>query len=101
MPKILSNSVPDGINKKFGLIKALAKADFEFFPGDRDVDFILYLSLVLLPTKQGSILEENGDKWHPILILGLGVGKMILTLLGKIIALQMSFTPIYVWKLSL
>ena len=68
----------------------------EFLLGDRDVRLILYLLIVLLPAKQGGILEEGGGKWDPILTLSPGNRKMVLILLEEIIALQISFTLIYV-----
>ena len=93
---VFSNSALDGINKDLRLTQALTKEDLEFFSGDRDVSLILYLPLMLLPVKQDGILEESGGKLHLILTLGPGGGKMVLTLLEEVIALQISFTPIHV-----
>ena len=84
---VFSNSTSDGIDKGLGLTQALRKEGFKFFLGDEDVRFILHLPLVLLPAKQGGIFEEDYGKWHPILTIGLGGGKMVFTLLEKVIAL--------------
>ena len=84
---VFPNSALDSVDKGLRLIRALIKEDLEFFPGDEDVDLIPYLPLVLLPVKQGNILEEDGGKWHPILTLCSGGGKMVLTLLKEVIVL--------------
>ena len=81
------NNAPDGVHKGFRLTQALIKQGFKFLSGDEDFNLIFHLPLVLLPVKQGGILEEGGSKWHPILTFGPGGGKMVLTLLKKVIAL--------------
>ena len=98
MLEVLPNSTLDGVNKNLGLTQALAKKSFKFFPSDKEIGLIFYLPLLLLHKKQGNILEKNGGKWHPILTLGPTIGKMVLTFLEEVIALQVSFTPVYVWK---
>ena len=84
---VLSNSTPDSVNEYFGLTHASAKEGLKFFPGNGNIGLILHLLLVLLLAKQDNILEEGGGKWYPILTFGPGSGKMILTLLEKVIAL--------------
>ena len=59
---VFSKSTPDGINKDLELTQVLAKKGLEFFPSDGDVGLILYLLLVLLPAKQGSIFKESSGK---------------------------------------
>ena len=48
---IFSNTTPDGFNKSLGFAQTLIKKGFEFFLGDRDVTFVFYLILVLLPVE--------------------------------------------------
>ena len=93
---VLLNIAPDSVNKGLELTQALTKKGLEFFLGDGDVSLILYFLLVLLPAIKGSIFKRGGGKWHPILTLGPGGGKMVLTLLEEVIALQVSFTLIHV-----
>ena len=99
--EVLSNNASDGINKSLELTQALAKKDLKFFLDNGDVDLIFNFPRILLLAKQGNILKEFGGKWHPVLTLGLGDSKMVLTLLEEVITLQVSFTPIYVRKLGL
>ena len=87
MLTVFPNSAPNGFDKGLGLTQALIKEDLEFFPGDEDVSLILHLLLVLLSAKQGGIFEKGGGKWHSILTLGPGGGKIVLTLLEEVIAL--------------
>ena len=84
---VFSNSAPDGVDKSLGLTQASTKKGLKFFPDDGYISLILHLLLVLLPAKQGDIFEEDGGKWHPILTFAPGNGKMVLTLLEKVIAL--------------
>ena len=93
---VFSNNAPDGVDKSLGLTQVLTKEGFKFFASDGNVCFIPHFPLVLLPAKQGNIFEENCGKWYTISTLGPNGGKMVLTLLEEIIALQVSFTPIYI-----
>ena len=96
MLEVLSDSAPDGVDKSLGLAQALAKEDFEFFPADRDVSLILYLTLVLLPLEQGGILQESSRKKNSVRAYSTGGGEVIFALLEEIVTLQVSFTPINV-----
>ena len=67
---VFPNSAPDSVNKDLGLTHALAKEGLEFLLVYslvyRDLSLILHLPLVLLPAKQGGILEEvaaNGTRF--------------------------------------
>ena len=62
MLRVFLNSAPDGVKKGLGLNQVLAKEGFEFFSSNGNVNIFFYLLLVLLPAKQGGILEENGGK---------------------------------------
>ena len=62
MLEVILNSAPHSVDKGLGLTQALTKKGLEFFPGDGDVNLILHFLLVLLPAKQGGILEESGGK---------------------------------------
>ena len=95
---VFLDSNPDSFDKNIRLTQVLAKESLKFFPNDEDVSFILHLPLMLLPVKQDGIFEENSGKWYPILTFSPSGGKMFLTLLEKVIALQVSFIPIYVWE---
>ena len=101
MLEILLNNTPNNVNKGNKLIQALIKKGFELFPSDGNIGFILHLLLMLLPAKQDGIFEETGCKWHTILTFGPNNGKIVFTLLEKVITLQVSFILIYVWELGL
>ena len=62
MLEIFSNSAQHGIDKSLRFAQTLTKKEFEFLPGDKDVGFIFYLLLLLLPAKQNGILEKSGSK---------------------------------------
>ena len=98
---VFPNSAPDRVNKGLGLTPGSTKEGLEFFPDDKNVSLILHLLLVLLLAKHRAILDDDSSKWQPILTLGPGDGKMVLTLLEKVIALQVSFTPLHVCKSGL
>ena len=90
------NGALNSVDKELGLIQALVKEGFKFSTSDGDVGFILHLLLVLLPANQSNIFERNDGKWHLILTFGPGGSKTVLTLLEEVIALQVSFTVIYI-----
>ena len=94
--EILPNSTPNSVDKSVGLTQASTKEGFKFFPVNGNVSLILRLPLVLLPKKQDDIFKEDDNKWYPILTFSLGSGKMVLILQKQVIALQVSFIPIYV-----
>ena len=93
---VLLNSASDGVYKGLGLIQASRKKGLEFLPDNGDVSLIIHLLLVLLPAKQGGILEESGGKLYSILTFGSDGAKMVLILLEEVIVLQVSLTPIHV-----
>ena len=51
MLRVFSDGTPDGVNKSLGFAQALAKEGLESLPADRDVSFVFYLTLVLLPAE--------------------------------------------------
>ena len=59
---VLSDGIPDGVNENLRFAQALAKEGLEFFPADRDVSLVLYLTLVLLPAEQGGVFQKNSRK---------------------------------------
>ena len=59
---VLSNNALDSVNKDLGLIQALAKEGLKFLLGNRNVNLILHIPLILLPAKQEGIFEESGGK---------------------------------------
>ena len=96
MLKVLSNSAPDGIDKSLGLAQVLAKEDIESLLANRDISLVLYLTLVLLPSEQGSIFQEGSRKRNLVRDHGSNGGKVIFALVEEIVTLQVSFTPINV-----
>ena len=66
MLEVLPDSTPDGVNESLGLAKALAKEGFESLLADRDVSLVLYLTLVLLPSEQRSIFQEDSRKRNSV-----------------------------------
>ena len=52
---VFLDGTPDGVNKSLGFAQAFAKEGFKSFPADRDVSFVLYLMLVLLPAEQSGV----------------------------------------------
>ena len=62
MLEVLPDSAPDGIVESLGLAQALAKEGLKFLLAHRDVGLVLYLMLVLLPSEQGGILQEDSRK---------------------------------------
>ena len=97
---VFSDNVLNGVNESLELAQALAKEGLESFPADRDINLVLYLTLVFLPSKQGGILQEGSRKQNLIWACGTSSGKVIFTLLEEIITPQVSFTSINVWELS-
>ena len=97
---VLSDSALDGVDKSLGLAQALVKEGFESLSADRDVSLVFYLTLVLLSSEQGGILQENSRKQNLVWACGTGNGEVIFALLEEIITLQVSFTPINIWELS-
>ena len=62
MLKVLPDSAPDGIDKSLGFAQGLAKKSFKSFLADKNVSLIFYLTLVLLPTEQRGIFQEDSRK---------------------------------------
>ena len=84
---ILPDSTLDGVNKSLGFAQALAKKGLESLPVDGDVSLGLYLTLVLLPAKQGIFFQEDSRKRNSIWAYCTGSGKVIFALLEKIVIL--------------
>ena len=97
---VLSDSALDSVNENLGLAQVLAKEGLESLPADRNVGLVFYLMLVLLPSEQDSIFQEDSHKRNLIQTHDTGGGKVIFALLEKIIILQVSFTLINVRKPS-
>ena len=53
---VFFNSTPEDVNKSLWFAQTLTKEGFEFFPSDKNVVFILYFTLVLLPAEQGNVI---------------------------------------------
>ena len=100
MLKVLPDSTPDGVDISLRFAQALAKKGLKSLPADKDVSLVLYLMLVLLAAEQSGIVQEGSCKWNSVWACGIGDGKVIFALLEEIITLQVSFTPINVWKPS-
>ena len=93
---LLLNSALDSIVVGLELTQILAKESLEFFLGNGDISLIFSLLLVLLREKQSNIYEEDSGKGEPILTLGSGGGKIVLTMLKEVTALQINFISIHV-----
>ena len=100
MLEILLNSALNGVDKYRELAQALAKESFESVPADKNVSLILYLTLVLLPSEQGNILQKDSGKQNSVWARGTGGGKVIIALLEEIVTLQVSFILINIRKPS-
>ena len=100
MLEIFPDSAPDGVNKSLGLAQVLAKESFESLSANRDISLVLYLTLVLLPSEEGGILQENSHQQNSVWACGTGGGKVIFALLEEIVTLQVSFTLINVQEPS-
>ena len=72
----------------------MTKKGLELLPSDRDYALSLMLSLVLLPTKVNAITQEEYCKKNTVRALGPGGGKVIFTLLAKVITFYMRLTTI-------
>ena len=72
----------------------MTKKDLELFPADRDCAFSLMLPLILLLTEVDAVTPEGYCKENAVVILGPSGGKVILTLLTKVIAFHMGLTTI-------
>ena len=72
----------------------MAKEGLESLSADRDVNLVLYLTLVLLLLEKGDIFQEGGCKCNSVQARGTGNGEVIFALLEEIVTLQVSFTLI-------
>ena len=63
---VLPDDTPDGVNESLGFAQALAKKGLEFFPADKGINLVLYLTLVLLPAEQGGVFEEGSRKRNSV-----------------------------------
>ena len=74
----------------------MTKEGLKLFLSDRDCTLSLMLPLLLLPTKVDAVTQERCCKGNAIRALGSGSGKVILTLLAKVIAFHVGLTTINV-----
>ena len=72
----------------------MIKKGLEFLPSNGDCVFSLMLPLVLLPIEVDAITQERCCKRNAVGAFGSGGGKVILTLLTKVIAFHVGFTTI-------
>ena len=72
----------------------MTKEGLELLPCDRDCVLGLVLPLVLLPTEVYAVTQERCCKENTVGALGLGSGKVILTLLAEVIAFHVGLTTI-------
>ena len=84
---VISNSALDGFDKNLGFAQALAKESLETLLANKDVSLVLYLMLVLLPAKQGGIIEKGSRKRNSVWAYSTGSGKVIFALLEEIVTL--------------
>ena len=56
----------------------------EFFLGNKDVGFVFYLTLVLLPAEQNGVFQESGRKQNLVWLRNTSGGKKILALLKEL-----------------
>ena len=87
MLRVLPDSTSNNVNKNLGFAQPLAKEGLESLPANKDVSLILYLTLVLLPAEQSDIFQKSSRKQNLVQARGIGVGKVIFTLLEEIITL--------------
>lgn len=85
------------INKNPKISQVLWKNSLELFPGNQDWALSLIFLLTLLPTKVDVVMHEKSCKENVVGPLGSGGGKLILTLLAKIIIFHVRLTMIYIW----
>ena len=85
---------PVTINEGLGIFKASTKEGLELLPSDGDNAFSLMLPLVLLPTDVDVVPKEGCYKENTVRTLGPGGGKVILTLLTKVIVFYVGLTTI-------
>ena len=94
MLEVFSNDVLDVVNKNLRFAQTLTQEGLEFLPGDKNVSFVFYLMLVLLPVEQDDIFHENGRKRNLIWPCSTSGGKVILALLEEIIIFHVGLTPV-------
>ena len=72
----------------------MIKKGFELFQGDGNYAFSFMLPLILLPTKVDAVTQKRCCKRNAVGALGSSGGKVILTLLAKVIVFQVKLTTI-------
>ena len=82
--------------KALDLPKLQQKKGLEFLLGDKNIDLIFYLMLVLLSADWGGVLQEDGRKRNSVWPHNTSNSKVILVLLEKIITFHMDFTLVNV-----
>ena len=87
MLRVFPNNTPDGVDESLKFAPALAKRSFESLLADRDISFVFYLTLVLLPAEQGGIFQEGSCKQNLVCVHGTGRSKVIFALQEEIVIL--------------
>ena len=87
MLRVLPDSAPDSVNKSLKFAQTLIKKSLESLSADSDVSLVLYFTLVLLLTEQGSIFQEGNCKQNLVWARGTGYSKVIFALLEEIVIL--------------
>ena len=72
----------------------MMKESLELFSGDKDYAFSLILQFILLATEVNAVKQKKCCKRNAVEALGSGGGKIILTLLAKVIPFYMELTTI-------
>ena len=97
---ILCDSTPNSVHESLGFAQAFTKESFESLSAKKDVNLLLYLTLVVPPPVQGGIFQGDSCKRNLVWARGNAGGKVIFILLKEIVRLQVSFTQINVRELS-
>ena len=84
---VLPDGALDSVDKSLRLAQTLAKKGLKSLPADKDISLILYLMLILLPSKQGDIFQKDSRKQTSVWALGTCGGKVIFALLEEIVTL--------------
>lgn len=92
--------LPDIIYKNSGFAQAFLQENFKFGPGERYQGFSLQLPLLLLPLIQSFFFKEYSYNRDSVAVSGFKQGKIVFTLLYKIITIYVQLILINVWGLG-
>ena len=89
--KISSKPILNAFYKDLRIVAILIEVSFEFFLRYNNIrPFIMSMTVFLLrPADADTNLEKRGYKWSAIVSISSSHIKMIITLLSKLIAIQM------------